>query len=102
EATDASEISAIVTGIAVAASGAGTAALSVAIGASIATNRIGPAYDYTSDQFVDPDTGTDAGVAVAPGALVRVALAHSAGGTPSAIYDYLGVPRNVALSTENY
>ena len=102
EAADVSGISAIVAGISVAVGGGGVGGIGVSIGASVAQNRIGPAYDYTSDEFVDPDTAADAGVGIGGGTLVRVALTHTAGGAPGAIYKYRGLPGNVKLSTQNY
>ena len=102
EAHDVSLISATIAAVSLAVGGGGVAGVGVSIGVSIAQNRIGPFYNLTSDQFVDPDDGSDPGVTLANGALVRVALTHTHGGDPGAIYKYTGGLSSRTLSTEDY
>ena len=102
EAHDVSLISATIAAVSLAVGGGGVAGVGVSIGVSIAQNRIGPFYNLTSDQFVDPDDGSDPGVTLANGALVRVALTHAHGGDPGAIYKYTGGLSSRTLSTEDY
>ncbi|MEO6651293.1 MAG: hypothetical protein ABIP17_01380, partial [Ilumatobacteraceae bacterium] len=109
-ATDTATITAIVVAASVAVAG-GAIAVGVSIGVSIARNRIGLDYDYASDEFVDPFTGTDAGALVFGGDLVRVAPGHGGSGLGGRVYRYLGpfntsrpikLSDKVYLSTENY
>ena len=102
EAQDTSRISALILAVSVAVAGGGVAAVGVSIGASVASNRIGWIATHISDDFLNPASGADTLVALVTGDLVRVARTHTAGGTPGALYRYVGGAAQRRLSEQNY
>ena len=92
-ASDTSTINATIVAVsaAVAIGLAGAAAFSV--GAAIAHNLIGWDYGFTT---------ADGTHSIAYGDKVRLADDYTHGGTPGAVYRYIGSPTSIDLGSENY
>ena len=91
-ATDVSTITATI--VAVSASVAiGGVGVAISVGAAVARNLVGWDYVHTS---------ASGSQAIAYGDKVRVADGYAGGGTPGAVYRYLGAAGTLDLGTQNY